>query len=47
MHWIRKEELSNVNLVGDFYELLEVILDDNLNEIQYIYESDQWKIELK
>lgn len=47
MHWIRKEDLSNVNLVGDFYEILQVILDDNLNEFQYIYEGDQWKIELK
>ena len=47
MHWIRKEELSNVNLVGDFYEVLQVILDNNLNEFQYIYEDDQWKIELK
>lgn len=47
MHWIRREELSNVNLVDDFYEILQVILDDNLNEFQYIYEGDQWKIELK
>ncbi len=47
MHWVRREELSNVNLVGDFYEILQVILDDNLNEFQYICEGDQWKIELK
>lgn len=47
MHWVRREELSNVNLVDDFYEILQVILDDNLNEFQYIYEGDQWKIQLK
>ena len=47
MHWIKKEELSNVNLVNDFNMLLQVMLDDSLNEFQYILEDDQWKIVLK
>lgn len=47
MHWVKKEELPNVNLVSDFNELLQVILDDNLNEFQYIIEGDQWKVVLK
>lgn len=47
MHWIKKEELSNVNLVSDFHELLQVILDDNLNEFQYIIEGGQWNVVLK
>ncbi len=47
MHWIKKEELSNVNLVNDFNMLLQVILDDNLNEFQYIPEGDLWKIVIK
>ena len=47
MHWIKKEELSNVNLVSDFNMLLQVILDDNLNEFQYVVEGDLWKIVLK
>lgn len=47
MHWVKKKELSNVNLVNDFNELLQVILDDNLNEFQYIIEGDQWKVVLK
>ena len=47
MYWIKKEELSNVNLVSDFNILLQVILDDNLNEFQYIIEGDLWKIVLK
>ncbi len=47
MYWIKKEELSNVNLVSDFNTLLQVILDDNLNEFQYIIEGDLWKIVLK
>ena len=47
MHWIKKEELSSVNLVSDFNMLLQVILDDSLNEFQYIIEDDLWKIVLK
>jgi len=47
MHWVKKEELSNVNLVSGFHELLEVMLDDNLNEFQYIIEGDEWKIILR
>lgn len=47
MHWIKKEKLSNVNLVSDFNMLLQVMLDDNLNEFQYVVEDDIWKIELK
>ena len=47
MHWIEKEELSSVNLVSDFNMLLQVILDDSLNEFQYIIEDDLWKIVLK
>ncbi len=44
MYWIRKEELSSVNLVDDFEELLEVMLNDNLSEFQYVIEDGQWKI---
>lgn len=47
MHWVSKEELSEVNLVNDFDELLQVILDDNLNEFQYVIEENKWKIVLK
>lgn len=46
MHWIKKEALTSVNLVDDFQELLQVILNDDLNEFQYIVEDDQWKIAL-
>lgn len=47
MHWVQKTELSSVNLVSDFKELLQVILDDNLNEFQYIVEDGEWKVVLK
>lgn len=47
MHWVNKEELSSVNLVSDFEELLQVILDDELTEFQYVAEKDKWKVVLK
>lgn len=47
MHWISKQELSRVNLVNDFNELLQVILEDTLNEFQYVVENDTWRIVLK
>lgn len=47
MHWIKKDELSTVNLVSDFDELLQVMLDDTLNEFQYVIEDGQWKIVLE
>ncbi|MBO5486868.1 MAG: 8-oxo-dGTP diphosphatase [Eubacterium sp.] len=47
MHWIPKNEISSVNLVNDFKELLQVMSDDNLNEFQYIIEDDKWKVVLK
>lgn len=47
MHWVKREELSKVNLVNDFYELVQVMLDNNLNEFQYVIEGDEWKIRCK
>lgn len=47
MHWVNKEELSSVNIVEDFNELLQVMLDDNLNEFQYVIENNKWKAVLK
>ena len=39
--------MSNVNLVEDFDELLRVMLDDNLNEFQYVVEDNEWNIVIK
>ena len=47
MHWVDKAELSNVNLVSDLQELLDVMLSDNLNEFQYIKEGGKWIAVLK
>lgn len=44
MHWVKKEELKQVNLVNDFEELLEVMLDDNLSEFQYVIQDGNWKV---
>ena len=47
MHWVGKEELDKVNIVNDFRELLEVMLDDKLTEFQYVIEDGEWKVVLK
>lgn len=44
MHWIKKEELKHVNLVNDFEELLEVMLDETLSEFQYVIQNGKWQI---
>lgn len=44
MHWIPVEELSHVNLVNDFQDLLDVMLDENLSEFQYVVDGDSWNI---
>lgn len=47
MYWVKKEDLDKVNLVSDFHELLEVMLDDNLNEFQYVIQENMWKAIIK
>lgn len=44
MYWVKKEDLGKVNLVNDFKELLEVMLDENLSEFQYVVEEGKWKV---
>lgn len=47
MRWVKKDELSGINTVDDFNELIRVMTDDNLNEFQYIIENGIWKVILK
>ena len=47
MYWIKKDELSGVNLVDDFNELIQVMLSDSLNEFQYIIDGDYWRVVMK
>lgn len=44
MYWVSKEDLSKVNLVNDFNDLLEVMLDDNLTEFQYVVSGNEWQV---
>lgn len=44
MHWIPVEELDNVNLVNDFRDLIDVMLDENLSEFQYVVDGDRWNV---
>ncbi|PWM40868.1 MAG: DNA mismatch repair protein MutT, partial [Clostridiales bacterium] len=39
MHWIKIEELDQINLVNDFYDLIDVMLNENLSEFQYVIEN--------
>ena len=42
MHWVSKEELDRVNLVSDFHELLDVMLDPAKSEFQYVIQNGDW-----
>lgn len=44
MHWVKKDELGTVGLVADFYELLEVMLEESLSEFQYVVEKEGWRV---
>ena len=44
IHWICAEELDQVNLVQDFRDLVDVILNNKFSEFQYVIEADQWKV---
>lgn len=47
MHWLDKEDLLKVNLVNDLRELLDVMLEDQLTEFQYVIEDGKWVARLK
>ena len=44
MHWINERELSQVNLVEDFGDLIEVMLNDELTEFQYAIDDGKWLV---
>lgn len=44
MHWISTQQLHNVNLVEDFDDLIEVMMDKELNEFQYVIDNGVWNI---
>lgn len=47
MRWISRSELSDLNTVNDFDELLRVMLDDRLTEFLYVLDGETWNISLK
>ena len=47
MEWIDMEKLSEVNVVEDFYDLMKVLNDPDLNEFQDTVERDEWIVHLK
>ena len=47
MHWLDKEDLLKVYLVNDLRELLDVMLEDQLTEFQYVIEDGKWVARLK
>ena len=44
MHWVKIEELDKVNLVNDFEDLIDVMLNEELSEFQYVITDDKWNI---
>ena len=44
MHWVKAADLTTVNLVEDFNDLLEIMLDDKMTEFQYVVEEGSWNI---
>ena len=44
MHWVSVEKIQDVNLVNDFEDLVQVMLDESLNEFQYVIEDGKWMI---
>lgn len=44
MHWVNRQELAKVNLVEDFFDLLDVIENDDLTEFQYLDDGENWNV---
>ena len=42
MHWVDKKDLPNVNLVEDFFDLIDVMTSDGLSEFQYTVDGNDW-----
>ena len=47
MEWIDIDDISKVNVVEDFYDLLKVLNDTDINEFQYTIEDGEWIVHLK
>ena len=47
MRWFGREELDKINLASGFYETMQVMIDENINEFQLVVENDEWRGMLK
>lgn len=47
MEWISLDDLSAINAVEDFHDLMKVMNDPDLNEFQYTIENGEWIVHLK
>ena len=47
MEWISLDDLSEINVVEDFHDLMKVMNDPDLNEFQYTIENGEWIVHLK
>ena len=47
MEWISLDDLSAINVVEDFHDLMKVMNDPDLNEFQYTIENGEWVVHLK
>ncbi len=47
VEWVDRDRLSELALVDDFQELLEVMEQDDMTEFQYVIENGEWIAVLK
>ena len=47
MEWVRYDQLSELNTVDDFEDLLKVINAPDLSELQYVIDAEKWNVVLK
>lgn len=47
MEWIRKDQLSKIQTVDDFNELLSVMESPELTEFQYVVKDGNWIVSIK
>ena len=44
MHWVNKADLNKVNLVGDFHDLMDVMMSKEYSEFQYVVTDGNWNV---
>lgn len=47
VEWIARKDLTKINTVSDFMQMLQVFDRDDLTEFQYVADGDDWKVILK